>query len=88
MGTREDRRVDEKGRITIPQEIRETLQIDPGEEVAVEIEGGRVVISPRISRSAVVDRLGGCVDADSRAPDAEPVDPAELKDDWTSDLPN
>lgn len=88
MGTREDRRVDEKGRITIPQKIRESLQIDPGEEVAVEVEDGRVVISPRISRSAVVDRLGGCVDADSRAPDAESIDPTELKDDWTSDLPN
>jgi len=38
MGTGEHPRVDEKGRVTIPQAIRESLHIEAGEEVAVELE--------------------------------------------------
>lgn len=86
MGTSEDRRVDEKGRVTIPQSIREALHIDPGEEVAVELEDGRIVIHPRIDREDLVGTLEGCVNEETRAADADPLDPADLKADWTSDL--
>jgi len=86
MRASEQRRVDEKGRITIPRAIRESLQIDPGEEVAVEREGDRIVIHPRISRGDLVETLEGCVNDDTR--DAGSTDPGELKADWTSDLPN
>ncbi|WP_135362854.1 AbrB/MazE/SpoVT family DNA-binding domain-containing protein [Halosimplex halophilum] len=88
MGTSEDRRVDEKGRVTIPQSIREALQIDPGEEVAVELEGDRIVIRSRISRERLVERLEGCVNGETRAEDADRIDPEDLKAEWTSDLPN
>lgn len=87
MGTSDDRRVDEKGRVTIPRAIREALQIGPGEEVAVALEDGRVVIQPRIDRERVVEALAGCIDEDSRAADAPTEAPADLKADWTSDLP-
>lgn len=87
MGATEDRRVDEKGRVTIPLAIRESLQIDPGEEVAVELEDDRIVIRPRISRDELVEQLGGCINEVARADDAEPTDPLDLKDDWTEDLP-
>jgi AbrB family looped-hinge helix DNA binding protein len=88
MGASEERRVDEKGRITIPRAIRESLQIDPGEEVAVELEGDRIVIHPRISRTDLVETLGGCVNEDTRDADAKPTDPDDLEADWTSDLPD
>lgn len=88
MGTSEDRRIDEKGRVTIPQSIREALHIDPGEEVAVELEDGRIVIQPSISREAFAEKLEGCINEETRADDAEPMDPLATKDDWTSDLPN
>lgn len=88
MATTEDRRVDEKGRITIPQGIRESLHIDPGEEVEVALEDGRIVIRPRISRDEFADRLEGCINEQTRAEDAEPMDPLALKADWTSDLPD
>jgi AbrB family looped-hinge helix DNA binding protein len=88
MGTSEDRRVDEKGRVTIPQAIRESLHIEAGEEVAVEREDGRIVIRPRISREEFAAELEGCINEETRADDAEPMDPLETKDDWTSDLPN
>jgi AbrB family looped-hinge helix DNA binding protein len=88
MGTSEDRRVDEKGRVTIPQSIREALHIDPGEEVAVELEDDRIVIRNRISREQAVERLEGCITDETRAEDAERIDPEDLKAEWTSDLPN
>ncbi|QPV61740.1 AbrB/MazE/SpoVT family DNA-binding domain-containing protein [Halosimplex litoreum] len=88
MGTSEDRRVDEKGRVTIPKSIREALQIDPGEEVAVELADDRIVIRNRISREQLVERLEGCVSEETRADDADRIDPDDLKADWTSDLPN
>jgi AbrB family looped-hinge helix DNA binding protein len=86
MVASEDRRVDEKGRVTIPQSIREALHIDPGEEVAVELEDGRIVIHPRIDREDLVETLEGCVNEETRAADADPLDPDDLKADWTSDL--
>lgn len=88
MGASEDRRVDEKGRVTIPKTIRKSLHIDPGEEVAVELEDGCIVIRPQISRDEFADELEGCINEDTRADDAGPMDPLDLKDDWTSNLPN
>ena len=88
MGASEERRVDEKGRVTIPQAIRESLHIDPGEEVDVELEDGRIVIRPRIAREDLVESIEGCINDDTREGDPESVDPGDLKADWTSDLPN
>lgn len=81
----DERRVDEKGRVTIPQSIRESLDIEPGEEVTVSLEDGRVVIRPRVSREEFVETMAGVVNERSRAADAEPRDPTTMKDDWTSD---
>lgn len=82
-----DRQVDEKGRVTIPETIRESLRIDPGEEVTVELDDDRIVIRPLISREGLVEQLGGCIDDETRAEGAEPTDPLDLEDDWTEDLP-
>lgn len=88
MGASEERRVDEKGRVTIPQSIRESLHIDPGEAVDVELEDDRIVIRPRIAREALVESVQGCVNEDTRREDAKSVDPDDTKADWTSDLPS
>lgn len=87
MGASEERRVDEKGRVTIPQAIRESLHIDPGEEVEVELDDGQIVIRPRISREEFADELRGSINEETRAEDAAQMDPLEMKADWTSDLP-
>lgn len=84
----EDRRLDEKGRVTIPQRIRERLNLEPGENVRITVEDGTVVIRPRVSRSAFVESMRGCITTDSKADDAPSIDPADLKADWTSDLPD
>jgi len=87
MGTSDERRVDEKGRVTIPQSIRESLHIGPGETVEIERADGHIVIRPRISRESFVETMAGCINDETRADDASPRDPLEMKSDWTSDLP-
>lgn len=82
----ERRRIDAKGRVTIPRSIRTSLNLEPGEEVGVALEDGRVVIRPRVTRDAFVEAMEGYIDADTRAEDAEPSEPRKLKADWTSDL--
>jgi AbrB family looped-hinge helix DNA binding protein len=86
MGASEHRRVDEKGRVTLPQSIRESLGIEAGEEVTVELDDGEVVIRPQVTREAFVEQMAGCIDGNTRAESVEPTDPRELKADWTSDL--
>lgn len=83
----EDRRIDEKGRLTIPRRIREQLDLEPGETVRVSAEEGSVVVRPRVSRSAFIETMRGCISAETKADDAPDVDPSDLKDDWVSDLP-
>lgn len=82
----DERQVDEKGRVTIPRRMRESLGIEPGEAVTVTLDDGRVVIRPQVSREEFVDTMAGVVGAEARAGDAEPSDPRAMKADWTSDV--
>lgn len=84
----EKRQVDTKGRVTIPKSIRDRLNLDPGEEVDIDIEDGTVVIRPRISRSEFIETMEGCITEETRAESAPKLTPTDLKSDWTSDLPN
>lgn len=82
-----DRRIDEKGRITLPKELRDRLGLEPGEEVIVELTDGSIRVRPTVDRAEARDRLRGAVNANTRTAPAREVDPADLKRVWTSDLP-
>ena len=84
----EDRRLDSKGRVTIPKSIRERLNIDSGEHVDIGIESGKIVIRPQISRAEFVTSMEGCVNEETRREAPDSLTPEELKADWTSDLPD
>ncbi|WP_458190770.1 AbrB/MazE/SpoVT family DNA-binding domain-containing protein [Haladaptatus sp. NG-WS-4] len=89
MSTDDDnRRIDTKGRVTIPKSIRNRLNLEPGEQVKIEIEDGTVVIRPQISRERFIETMQGCINDDTRLKTAESMTPEELKTDWTSDLPD
>ncbi|ARS89621.1 AbrB/MazE/SpoVT family DNA-binding domain-containing protein [Natrarchaeobaculum aegyptiacum] len=91
MGTDTDeRRIDPKGRVTIPKTIRRRLALEAGEHVEVAIEEGAVVIRPtsQVSRSEFVETMEGCITAETRRQPAGSLAPDELKADWTSDLPD
>lgn len=68
-------KVDSKGRIVLPQELRERLDIGPGEEVDVHEENGRVVVEPERSPEEIIDRMEELVAGIS---DREPTPYEEL----------
>lgn len=49
--------VDTKGRVTLPKEVREDLGLEPGTEVEIRDEGGRVVIEPERDPEDVIAEL-------------------------------
>ena len=82
MSTDGERRIDEKGRITLPKSVRERMNLEPGETV----EDDRVVLRPRVSREVFIETMEGCLTEETRASNAQRMDPLDLKEDWTSDL--
>lgn len=90
MATEDERTVDEQGRVTIPAEMRETLGIDSGERVAVELRGDDVVIhadtapdTPAVSVEEFIETMEGCITEETLREDAgnvDPMDPLGLDD--------
>ena len=50
-------KVDSKGRLVLPQSVREQLEITPGTEVTVREEDGKVVVEPAEDPDAVIERM-------------------------------
>lgn len=50
-------KVDSKGRIVLPREIRERLNITPGTEVEVREEDGREIVRPKTNPDELLDRM-------------------------------
>jgi AbrB family looped-hinge helix DNA binding protein len=86
--TTDERTIDEKGRVTIPQEIRETLGLGPGADVRIGVEDDRIVIQPQVSREEFIEVMEGCITERTAETDAPDINPLELKNIWTTDLPN
>ena len=49
--------VDSKGRIVLPKEVREHLDITPGTEVTVREEAGKVVVEPEDDPEEIIERM-------------------------------
>lgn len=58
-------RVDSKGRIVLPQEVRERLGITPGTEVDVHEEGGKAVVEPEDNPDEILARMEQLVEETS-----------------------
>ncbi len=50
-------KVDAKGRIVLPKEVRDRLGITPGTEVEVREDNGKVVVEPEDDPERVIERL-------------------------------
>ena len=57
--------MDSKGRLVLPQSVRERLEMTPGTEVTVREEDGRVVVEPAEDPDAVIERMERLVDRKS-----------------------
>ncbi len=76
-------KVDDRGRVLIPQELRTRSGIKPGQDVRVEIEDeGNLVIQPVLSSDEFLEDATGAINEDTRRAEAEPIDPLELKQMW------
>ena len=69
-------RVDERGRVTLPQELRNELALSPGDPVFLEKTEGGVLVRRVRSKKEVFGKLRGIVTARNAV---GKVDPMELK---------
>jgi len=67
-------KVDAKGRVVLPQAVRERLGITPGTEVVVREEDGEVVIRPEDDPERILDRLDRLVEEAAPERATEPLD--------------
>ncbi|ELY39797.1 transcription regulator [Natronorubrum tibetense GA33] len=77
-------KVDSKGRIVLPQEVRERLGITPGTEVEIHEEGGKAVVEPEDNPEQIIERMDHLVaktasDRGETTPVDEEVDPIAQK---------
>jgi len=68
-------KVDSKGRIVLPQGVRERLGVTPGTEVEVREEGGNAIIEPGDDPERIIERMDKLVGG---IPDREPTPYEEL----------
>ncbi|WP_255192542.1 AbrB/MazE/SpoVT family DNA-binding domain-containing protein [Natronobeatus ordinarius] len=72
--------VDSKGRVVLPQEVRERLGITPGTEVEIHEEGGKAIVEPEDDPEQIIERMENLVaqaasDRGETIPIDEEVDP-------------
>ena len=72
-------KVDSRGRITLPDEIRREMGLTPGKEIRVENIGKGVLIRPAITKKDFIKSLEGCITSKNRA---EALSPLEIKKMW------
>ena len=77
-------KVDSKGRIVLPKELRERLGITPGTEVDINEEDGKAIVEPEDNPEQIIDRMERLITetASERAetmPLEEGVDPIAKK---------
>ena len=71
-------KVDSKGRIVLPQEVREQLGITPGTEVEVREEDGLAVIEPEDDPDEILSRMEQLVKEASSEPDERVPMPEDI----------
>ena len=75
MGTSE---MDERGRVTIPKEIREKAGIKSGDKLQLKAERDKVTIVKAITLDKFMSDLRGCITVRGD------IDPLKLKEIWRS----
>lgn len=74
--------VDGKGRIVLPQHVRERLGIAPGTEVDVRADDGRAVVEPEEDPERIIEDLSRLVErasADREKPSGSQLDAASQR---------
>lgn len=77
-------KVDSKGRIVLPQAVRDHLDLAPGTEVAVHAENGKIIVEPEDEPERLIERMDRLVaetssDRRETSPLVDSVDPIAQK---------
>lgn len=67
--------IDDRGRVTIPREIRRKLDLKKDQNLTVELRNKEIVLKPALQMEEFMSQLRGCVKG-SR------LNPTELKEIW------
>jgi len=68
-------KVDSKGRIVLPKEVRERLNITPGTEVHIHEKDGKAVVEPEDDPEQIIDRMDQLIaEASSEQGKTKPLD--------------
>lgn len=73
--------VDDKGRITIPEDVRKKLGIRKGSKVRVSLKKDKAVVVSAVDGKMFIDRMEGFIKKGSKV---EKIDPIKLKEIWTA----
>ncbi|MFU1780570.1 AbrB/MazE/SpoVT family DNA-binding domain-containing protein [Haloarcula japonica] len=67
--------VDSKGRVVLPQEVRQQLGITPGSEVEIREEDGKAVVEPEDDPEQIIYRMERLIEeTSSRRGETTPLD--------------
>ncbi len=72
-------RIDEKGRIQLPKDIRESTKLRVGDRVRLTVQGKRVIVSAPVSPREFSKKMRGFIRGGSRV---RKFDPMKLKKIW------
>ncbi len=86
MGRTQERKVGERGQVTLPKELREKLNIRGGDEVLVHEEDGKITIEKPVSRKELAEGYRQYA-AKSKALAAEMADVSREADEYLGDVP-
>jgi AbrB family looped-hinge helix DNA binding protein len=73
--------IDERGRILIPNQVREELGLRPDQRLRISTKGEELVLSPEVGLEEFISGLRGCVHGSK-------IKPEDLKAIWGVDHPH
>lgn len=79
------KKVDDRGRVLIPKELREEVGLEPGDTVLVDADESGVHLRPALSREQALDRLIGGITQENARSGADDLDPLDVKRIWEPD---
>jgi len=71
--------IDDKGRLTLPAKLRESLNIKPGDRLTIKINQDNIItLQKKPSKGEIFEKLVGCI----KTPSEKKTTPESIKEIW------